>query len=932
MARRLAKAHASARPMKRVDSPAAAVFGRERDIAMIESLLGKIHDGGAALMIGGEPGIGKSTLLDVAQDLARDRGIRVLRLCGAPSETHLSFSGLQQALGPALHQVDTLPRAQRAALEAAFGLGEEATAPDLFLVGLATLTLLTQSAVRKPILMAADDIQWLDQPSREVLAFIARRIGSDPIVLLMAARSGSEEALTPSGVQRHELTALDPSAAERLLDAQAPGLPNDMRRRFLSAAGGNPLALVELPRSDRNADTGNSPWLSLTDRLQTAFLTRVSSLPAATRALLLIIAENDGRSLGETLTAGEVLLGGKVELDALAPAVSAQLIDIAAGEVGFRHPLIRSAVHQAASPVTRHRVHAALAQVIEDRSGRGIWHRMASAIAPDEALAQELDGAAARSHRRGALATAIIALESAARFSADAEAKSERLLRAAALAVDLGHPEAVERLLRQADVEGPEGHMGARLAWIREIGRPLTLTDVSRISALTRFAAEARAHGDDDLAAGLLWRAVQHCWWSNAGDEVRAGILSASKELALPADDARMIAIAGYAAPLANGHEVYGQLAAYAAAASEDPTAAWILGVMGNAIGAYEISVGLLSAASAAYREHGRLGYLGRVLYGRGCAETETGDWSGALRSCAEAARLAEETRQTVWVAAAMIVQAMIEARRGHFDAAAAHVGQADQLLLSPGSNFWRATGQQARGIIATGEGRPAEAYEHFSCIWTPGAPAFSTALQFYCLADYVEAAVSCDQEAAAAAAVAEIERRARPVAVPWVRLILSYCKALLAPVDQAEALFQEALGADAQTWPFRHGCCLLAYGAWLRRQRRITDARPRLRAARDIFDALGAAPWSERARRELRGAGESSRPREGRALDTLTPQELQIAELASTGLSNKEIGAKLYLSHRTIGYHLQRIYSKTEITSRARLTRVLANGAGRSG
>ena len=926
MARRLTTALRSAQRTNPVHFASSAVFGRERDIDVIERLIDGVRCGGAALIIGGEPGIGKSRLLDVAQDLAQERGMRVLRLCGTPSETHLSYSALQQALGSILKQVDALPQRQRAALQAAFGLGDGATAPDVFLVALATLTLLTQSATRKPILIVADDVQWLDPPSRDVLAFIARRIASDPIVLLMAARSGSEDALSPLEAPRHELSALDTSAAERLLDAQAPDLPHDLRQRFLNEAAGNPLALVELPRGDRCAKTGKSHWLPLTARLERAFLARVRGLTTVTRTLLLIIAENDGRSLREVLDAGALLLREKIELEALAPAVSAMLIDLGVGEVSFRHPLVRSAVHQEASPVMRHQVHAALAEVIEDRSGRGIWHRMASAIGPDEALAQELDGAAARSHRRGALATAIIALESGARLSGNADAKSERLLRAAALAVDLGHPETVERLLREADVEEPKGHMAARLEWIREIGRPSTLTDASRIAALTRFAADARAHGDDDLAAGLLWRAVQRCWWSNASDAACAVILAAANELAVPADDARRIAIAGYAAPLEHGSQVYRQLAARAAATNEDPMSAWVLGVMANAIGAYEFSVVLLTAASATFREQGRLGYLGRVLYGCSCAETEMGDWTSALRSCAEAARLAEETRQTVWVAAATIVQAMIEARRGQFDAAAADAGHADRLLLSAGANFWRAMVLQARGIIAFGEGRPAEAYEQLLRIWTPGDPAFSTGLQFYCLPDYVEAAVSCGQEAAAMAAVGEIERRVGPAAVPWVRRTLSYCKALLAAQPGA-------IGQEAASVPERPG---LRVGAERvlkvrlrligRRQRRIMDARPRLRAARDIFDALGAAPWSERARRELRAAGESSRPRAGRVLDTLTPQELQIAELAATGLSNKEIGARLYLSHRTVGYHLQRIYSKMEITSRARLSRVLAS------
>ncbi len=927
MTRRRAKGPRSGRRQSqygvRVGSP--LLYGREEDIALIEGLLSGVRVGGAALVISGDPGIGKSSLLETAQHLARDRAMRVLRLCGMIPEAHLPFGALQQALSPILKQHDALPTRQRAALQAAFGLSDDATAPDIFLVGLATLTLLTASATRKPILLLADDTQWLDQPSRDVLEFISRRISSDPIVLLMATRSGSQEAFGASGVPRLDLSALDACAAERLLDVQSPQLPHDLRKRFLDEAAGNPLALVELPRGAPGSETAASHWLPLTDRLEQAFFSRVAALPAATRTLLLIIAENDSKSLREVLNAGEALLHEKIGLEVLAPAVSAKLIEIATGEVSFRHPLVRSAIHQATSPVMRHRVHAVLAQVIEDQSGRGIWHRMVSAIGPDDDLAKELDAAASRSQQRGALATAIIALENAARLSSTAVGKSERLLRAAGFAADLGQPGTVERLLREAELDEPRPHTRALFAWVREISQPLTVSDPARISALASFAADARAEGANDLALNLLWRAAQRCWWENENDKVRADVLRTATELRFPSTDARMIAITAFADPLQHGHEVYQQLRACSNTPSEDPRAAWILGTVANSIGAYEFSIGWFTAASTAFRDQGRLGDLARVLFGRSCAEIEMGDWTGALRSAAESVRFGEETGQTMWVAAGTILQAMLAARRGQFDSAERQCGQAEQLLLSPGSSFWHAILQDARGIAAMGAGRPAEAYEHLLRVWSPGDPAYNMGLHFYCLADYVEAAVSSGEKGRAAAAVEDTERRSGSVAVPWVRMILSYCKALLASPDQAEKFFQDALGTDVRTWPFRRGSCLLAYGAWLRRQRRVMEARAPLRIARDTFDALGALPWSERARQELRAAGEASRPRAGRALETLTPQELQIADLAAGGLSNKEIGARLYLSHRTVGYHLHRIFPKLGVTARSALRTALS-------
>ena len=265
MARRLGKPLGSRGPRNQRTIPSPLVVGRDRDISTIEGLIDRVREGGAALLISGDPGIGKSTLLHVAQELAHNHGMRVLRLCGTTSEMHLPFGGLQQALATMLRHADALPVRQRAALQAAFGLSEELAVPDIFLVALAALTLLTARAVRKPILLVADDIQWLDPPSRDVLAFISRRITADPIVVLMATRNGSEEAVV-SGVLRLDLSELGAVAADQLLSSQAPDLPRDLRQRFLDEASGNPLALVELPRGNRAVQRGDLNWLPLTDR------------------------------------------------------------------------------------------------------------------------------------------------------------------------------------------------------------------------------------------------------------------------------------------------------------------------------------------------------------------------------------------------------------------------------------------------------------------------------------------------------------------------------------------------------------------------------------------------------------------------------------------------------------------------------------------
>ena len=846
-------------------------------------------------------------------------------MTGVLAEVHLPFAALEQVLRPLMKRAERLPPRQQSTLLAAFGIRDEAVAADLFLVALATLTLLTESATRKPILLVADDAQWLDQETYDVLAFVSRRLSSDPIVLVTAIRDGFSRSFGDTDTMRHRLSGLDDAAAERLLDAHAPDLSADRRRRFLREASGNPLALVELPRGERAVDAGDAPWLPLTERLERAFSSRLSELPNVTRTLLFVAAENDGTSLDEILRAGEVLLGGHVGVDVLEPAISVKLIEIDGTGVRFRHPLVRSALHQTADLATRQKIHAALAAIIHDQLDRRLWHRAAAAIGPDDELAAEHDRMAARAQRRGAVAMAIEVLEIAARLSSRGKARSDRLLRAAELAADLGQSELLERLLRQADLDGSDQLTRARVGWCREISQPPMVNDPAKIPALIGFATQAHAAGARDLALNLLWRAAQRCWWSNASSDVRASILATASRLDLPATDPRLIAISGYAEPLKRGGEVYLKLQGLSGRSDGDPAVARILGSAADVVGAFDLGVSFLTESSVALREQGRLSDLARVLFAQAWAEMEVGDWMGAMREAEESVRLAEETGGTLWTAAATIVKAKLAGMQGNLEQSEAHAAEAERLVLSSGASFLLAMLQIARGISAIGAGRHWEAYEHLRRLFTPNDPAFNSGLQFFGLADFVEAASFSGNSEIARDMVDEMERLSAPMPVPWVETMLFYGKALLAAHEDAERFFLGGLGPAAKKWPFLRGRLLLAYGGWLRRQRRPANARAPLREARDIFDALGASPWSDRAREELRASGESSRRRTKPTWESLTPQELHVAQLAAEGLSNKQIGARLYLSHRTVGYHLHRMFSKTGITSRSGLGLVLA-------
>jgi DNA-binding CsgD family transcriptional regulator len=387
-----------------------------------------------------------------------------------------------------------------------------------------------------------------------------------------------------------------------------------------------------------------------------------------------------------------------------------------------------------------------------------------------------------------------------------------------------------------------------------------------------------------------------------------------------------LIAIYAYVEPLRRGHDVRSKLQGLFETGNSDPAIARILGSTGNVVGAFDLSVGFLAESSAALRAQGRLNDLARVLFAQGWAEMEVGDWTGAIREAEESARFAEETNGPLWIAAALILKTKLAGMQGNLELSEAHAAQAERLVLSSGASFLRVLLLVARGISAIGAGQHWQAYEHLRRIFAPDDPAFNSGIEFFGLADFVEAAVFSGNAEAARGVIDEVERLSAPTPVPWVETMLQYGRALLAPPEAAEQFFLQGLGPAAKKWPFLRGRLLLAYGGWMRRQRRPVDARAPLREARDIFDALGASPWSDRAREELRASGEASRRRTEPAWEALTPQELHVAQLAVEGLSNKEIGARLYLSHRTVGYHLHRIFSKTGITSRSGLRPIVAN------
>ena len=901
------------------------LLGRDAEIELLASLLDGIEESGGALVLSGEPGIGKSRLLAVAAGFARERGFTVLSTTGVQSEAHLAFAGLHQLLRPLRFRAADLPAAQRAVLDAAFGLGQE-PAPERFRIAMAVLDLLCEVATDAPLLVLAEDAQWLDRPTTEVLAFVARRLQSDPVLLLAAVREGYPSLLVDAGLPQHRLGGLGPAEAMTLLDASAQQLSPVIRDRLLSEAAGNPLALTELPITAAQLEPIAPGSLPLTQRLEQAFAARVSDLPAATRLLLLVAAHSDDERLSEILEAAGAVAGTTLGLDLLEPAAEAAIVDLDMHSVRFRHPLIRSAVRQSAGLLRRRRVHEALAEVLRAEPDRRVWHRAALISGTHEQIANELEEAAGRARRRGALAVAVTALQRAAELSPPRQ-RARRLLAAAELTFELGQRDLVMPILREVGHLDPDPVERARATWIDEVLHTRPLGDAPRAASLIATAEQAGQAGDRDLQLDMAWLVASRAWMVDPAPSARRVLIEAANRLGDPESaDLRILAIQAYADPFGKAPAVLERVRRAAADVHRDTDAARFLGPAAVAVGAFDIAATFLGEAVEGLRTQGRLGHLPRMLTLQGSMAAQLADWGVAIPAAEEARRLATELREPQWVAAADTVDSIVAGIRGDQDAAERAAARAERIAVPTGANITVAFAQFGRILAALGAGRHPAAYEAAERLFDPASPAHHPIIACWLIGDLAEAALHTGRINEARARVQQVEAASGDIPGTCIAVGLLHARALLTQDPQeAAGRFDEALGADLTHWPLQRARLLLAHGQWLRRQRRIAESRTPLRDARDAFDAMGCAAWGDQARRELRASGESSRRRDLAPGDQLTAQELQIAQLAAQGLSNRDIAQRLYLSHRTIGTHLYRIFPKLGITSRGELSSALS-------
>ncbi|MEV6819414.1 AAA family ATPase [Nocardiopsis dassonvillei] len=897
--------------------PADSIVGRDAELAR----LFRAVDSASAergLVLVGDPGTGKSALLDSAAHRARTGGALVLRAEGSESESSLAFSALHQLLRPVSAQVDVLPERQRAAVRDAFGSGSATAEPDLMLIGVAVLGLFSALGERRPLLVVLDDAQWSDRASLDALSFAARRLEGEPVTMLFGVRAG---ARLP-GLDRHlptlTLGALGDEAADRLLDLR-PGSPvGRIRARILDQAGGNPLALTELARAsaapDAPARAPSSGPLPLTDHLERVFAARLDGLPDSSRRALLLLAAMDG---ADSAIAAPVGLP-HADDDAWLPAERAGLVRRTGRDVRFRHPLVRSAIYHAASPASQREAHLALAGILRDEPDRRAWHLAAACAGPDAAVSAELERSAGRARRRGGYAAAASALQRAAELAPRRGDRARLLVEAATAAVFTGDISWVEELAAEARAHTDDASLLASLTV--QVGRLAVLT-VRHSVVFSRLvgAAEQAAVAQPATALDLLADAAVVRFYSGEDAQrhrVRAVLGRLPEEASQAWPRAWVRAVSDPFDDRAGHLSVLARSASQTRRRPDRLTAlavmAWLLDETPQAVRAFD-------EAFDGWRSRGPLpeGLEGAAAW----SYVEQGRWDRAREVCARTAAVGARAGLDHAMACAAAVDATVLAYQGDTTAARARIGEVFALVDPLESRAVAVYARRALGAAAIADGAYETAYDHLRAVFTADGDPVHYHASYPALADLASAAARGGRRAEAAAIVERCARALGDGASPRLRALISRARALLADPGDAEAHFRAAL-ADPRLehWPFERAQTLLDLAEWLRRRRRVAEARGPLTEALEVFRRLGARPWIERARSESRAAGLDVADAVPDALSRLSPQQQQIIRLAARGLTNREISERLFLSPRTVGSHLYRSFPKLGVTARSQL------------
>jgi DNA-binding CsgD family transcriptional regulator len=908
----------------------AELIGRTSECSQLDSLFAEAHPGGSrVLVLRGELGIGKTDLLEYAVSSAL--GWRVVRTVGVESEAELAFAGLQQLCSSSLDLVEALPGPQRDALRVAFGL-TVGTGAERFLVGLAALSLFSKMADAQPLICVVDDAQWLDRESAQALSFVARRLMNEPIVMLFATRGCGDHL---AGLPELIVEGLkDEDAAELLSSVLSGPVSPSVRSRIIAETRGNPLALLELPRGLTQAElaVGFGPRVdvSLPRRIEETFGRRIGRLPLETQRLLLVAAADHLGDAAKVWRAAEIL---GIAKEAAGPAEEAELLDIGSS-VHFRHPLVRSAVYRSASYRERRVVHQALADATDPAvdPDRHAWHLAATTAGPDEAIAEELERSAVRARQRGGCAAAAALLERSAELTPEAAPQAVRRLLACGAYLQAGAINRAEELLE----------MSRRL-----LVEPVARAQAMRIEGALRFvqgrggdtptllfgASVAMKELDDRLASEAMMETVEAAMWAGhlTNGTTLVDVAESVRAWSEPEQEMTTAALLlrGYEERLTVGYPAPVRWWRRAVKMSADDvsgsTRLQLLGMLWNATGDmldFESHIAMARERVRQAREEGALATLPIALVCLAWTELLAGRTEAAEALNAEGTSIASATGAPEFPGAHGIVHLGILAWRGQgsevrrlADEVATEAARQRQGMTLNIVDFLLT-------ILELGNGRYEEARKHALAVYDAD-PLYVGSMS---LADLVEAAWRSDDLDSAKLALERLFERADASRTPWALGLLARSRALMAADGESEPHYLDALellGRSGVATDLARAHLL--YGEWLRRQRRRLEAREHLRKAYDIFSKTGAAGFARRTEAELLATGEHARQRLDHTRNELTPQELQVAQLAAEGGSNGEIAAKLYISPHTVSYHLRKVYAKLGVRSRTQLVKTLA-------
>jgi DNA-binding CsgD family transcriptional regulator len=907
------------------------LIGREPEIARLRAFVARIAEGtGDALLLSGDPGVGKTSLLDFAAALATDSGIRLLRATGSQFEADISYAALHQLLHQWFDEVPRLNPLHAEALNVALGLGD-GSPPAPFLVGGAVLALLRQAAKEQPVLLIMDDLPWLDHASALVLGMVGRRLAGLPVALLAASRTGEASFFDQGDLPVVRVEPLSEEAATQLLLSRYPVMTSRVRRRLLDTARGNPLALLELPGSLGDlASTvaGTLPAaLPLSSRLQKVFASRVRALPAPDYELLLLAAL-DGTGDLRLIEAIAADRGGlclcSAERDGLVR------IDESAGQLTFRHPLIRSAIVELSTGLQRRRAHAELAARLAGQPERYAWHLAEATVEPDEQVAALLQEVAHANLRRGDSVGAVAELVRAAELSPSGKDRSARLAEAAYLgSIVTGDLRDAPRLLEQARRahSGPGGPLQAAVA-----GAYLLLHGDGDVDNAHRLLATAVRELDnprdahDKVLVEALYTLIMICFfggraelWPPLQDTIdrlrpRSPELLAivSRTLSDPARLTPAMLARADASVAGLGQQV-------------NPARITRTGIAVAYLDRLHECREPLQRAIQHGREGGAVTSAIEALFLLGQDAFHMGRWDEAQQLIGEGLQLCRSHGYALLAWNGRLIAALIAAARGDFQEATDTARDMDAWAAPRRAGIVGAYASHIRSLTALGQDDFETAFHNAAAISPPGILAPYAPHALWVFHDLVEAAVHTGRDAEAAAHVdaarkCRLDRLSRRLS-----LVVLASAAITEPETDTTALEQAITEPGNERWPFDLARIQLAYGSHLRRIKRTTDARHQLTDAGEIFQRLGATPWAARANRELRATGITV-SKADTGLASLTPQQRQIALLAAAGHTNKEIAARLFLSPRTVSTHLYQVFPKLGITSRAALRDALAD------